>query len=479
MDDFKSDYILSRGEDFARRYESSSQFGSAYPAASIDVSPISLVKQESNIDTYHSIAGRVMLKRNLGSVSFITLKDDGQEMQLFFKKNILDDYKQIVKSMDLGDVVHVAGRVFKTRTDELTLEVDSYSVLSKSLHPFPDKHKGISDQYTREKSRHLDILINDESREALLVRSQANQAIREYLLSHDFLEVETPILQPIYGGANARPFMTKYHAEGNADAFLRISNELYLKRLVAGGINRVFEFAKDFRNEGIDRTHNPEFTQLELYQAYADYFTMMDHVENIFSVVSDRLGKNTSTFMGYEINLKGDWNRISMLDSLREIGDVNFDLQDRDEVVVAASEFDHTIDSYGRAILTLFEEFVEPKLIQPTIVYDYPIETSPLAKTHRSDPGLVERFEFFIGGKEFGNAYSELNDPLEQRIRFMEQQKLSEVDDEAHPLDEDFLKVMEDGMPPMGGLGIGTDRLAMLFSDRSSIRDVLFYPFKK
>lgn len=478
MDESLTTYLNSQSEEFNRRVNSLGDRKNSYPAHSILNSPISQVKDPSQIDNYYGVAGRVISKRVMGNASFVHIYDDGKEMQLFLNVHNVPDYKNLMKSMDLGDIISVRGKVFETRTKEITLSVDSFELLAKSLHPFPDKQKGITDQYTREKLRHLDLIVNEGTREAMLTRSKVNQSIREYLLEDSFIEVETPILQPIYGGANARPFKTTFHAQGNADAYLRISNELYLKRIVTGGINRVFEFAKDFRNEGIDRTHNPEFTQLELYQAYADYFTMMGHVENIFRKIADDMGKSSYEFLGHTIDVT-KWKRISMLDSLKNIGLVDIDVTDKDAVIDYAKKFDDSVTNYGTGILAIFEEKVEPELIQPTIVYDYPIEVSPLAKNHRSLDGFVERFEFFIGGKEFGNAYSELNDPLEQRLRFMDQQKLKEVDDEAHPLDEDFLRVMEDGMPPMGGLGIGTDRLAMLFSEKNTIRDVLFFPFKK
>lgn len=469
-------YVSNQNEDFLRRAQQV-QTSDLYPSKAYSPQSIDEVisKGEGN---EVKVAGRIMSKRVMKTSSFLTIQDDGQELQIYLNANDGINYETFVKDSDIGDIVGFEGTLFTTNTGELTVRANQYQTLAKSLRPLPDKRKGIVDPHIRETRRHLDMLVNEESRERLLLRSQANQIIRNYLLDEGFVEVETPILQPIYGGANARPFKTIYHAEDNAQAFLRISNELYLKRIIAGGVNKVFEFAKDFRNEGIDKTHNPEFTQLELYEAYEDYFSMMDRVEDIFRSLAEGLENPTPTFMGSKVNLEQPWTRMAMTDSLQEIGGLDIDPEDEEEVVrLAASELDLQSEEYGNALLNLFEEFVEPNLIQPSMIYDYPISVSPLAKNHRSKEGFTERFEFFIAGKEFGNAYSELNDPLEQRLRFLAQ--LESRDEESHPLDENYLSVLEDGLPQTGGLGIGMDRVCMLFSNTDSIRDVLFFPFKK
>ncbi|MCA9459337.1 MAG: lysine--tRNA ligase [Nanoarchaeota archaeon] len=473
-------YLSNQGEDFNRRH-SQTLNSDFYPAQSYKPERIAQIR-ELDLGDNVKTAGRVISKRDMGKTIFLTIQEGGNRIQIYANKKTLDDYDFIKKELDIGDIVGFEGDLFRTKTDELTVKAIGYKVLGKSLRPLPDKHAGLKDEHLRIKRRHLDLIVNEESRNALHVRNIANQAIRNYLIDNNFIEVETPILQPIYGGANARPFITNLNAEGRVPAYLRISNELYLKRLIMGGLERVFEFAKDFRNEGIDKTHNPEFTQLELYQAYADYFDMMDRAEAIFSNVAKKLGRSQYNFMGNNIDLDKKWKRISMEDSIIEIGELNLDLNDREKVISFARENNIGLDkesNYGNALLGIFEEYVESKLIQPIIIYDYPIEVSPLAKNHRFKPGMVERFEFFIGGKEFGNAYSELNDPIEQRRRLLHQQSMKDSDDEVHPIDEDFLEAMEYGMPQTGGLGIGMDRLAMLFAQRNTIRDVLYFPFKK
>ena len=473
-------YLLDQGEDFNRRFDQT-QNRNMFPAKSYNPQRLPEVKN-MGVGSPVRTAGRVIFKRVMGKTTFLNIQEAGSVVQVYTNKGETQNYDFIRRELDIGDIVGFEGELFKTQTDELTLRTSDYQVLGKSLRPLPDKHAGLKDPHLRAKKRNLDLIVNEESRKALHVRSIANQTIRNYLTGRDFIEVETPILQPIYGGANARPFVTTLNAEGGSDAYLRISNELYLKRLIMGGLERVFEFAKDFRNEGIDKTHNPEFTQLELYQAYADYFDMMDRAEDIFTEVAKKIGKSKFKFMGHDVDMSEKWSRVSMEESLREIGELDIDIEDREKVISFVKEKDIDFDgelNYGNALLALFEEFVEPKLIQPNIIFDYPVEVSPLAKNHRSKPGMVERFEFFIGGKEFGNAYSELNDPIEQRRRLLHQHSMRSNDEEAHPLDEDFLNAMEYGMPQTGGLGIGMDRLCMLFAERDTIRDVLYFPFKK
>ncbi len=474
-------YIDNQSDDFKRRY-SQILNSNMFPSAAF--SPLNLENAlQLDIGSIAKVAGRIISKRVMGQSTFLTIRSEGTDLQIFLNKKELGEtvYSKLKKDIDVGDIFGFSGEIFDTKTNQRSLKVKDFTPLAKSLRPLPDKHKGLKDEDLRVRLRHIDLATNNQSREALLVRSKANQTIRDFLLDDGFIEVETPILQPIYGGANARPFLTELNAHGSSKVYLRISNELYLKRLIMGGLERVFEFAKDFRNEGIDKTHNPEFTQLELYQAYADYYVMMDKAENIFKKVASRFGETNYKFMGHNVNIE-DWTRITMKDSIRQIGNINIDLDDREKVISYLRENNIPFKgelNYGNALLGLFEEKVEEQLIQPTIIYNYPVETTPLAKNHRTEPGMVERFEFFMGGKEFGNAYSELNDPLVQRKRFEDQQRMRENDDEVHPIDEDFLTAMEYGMPQTGGLGIGMDRLSMLFAQRDNIRDVLYFPFRR
>ncbi|RLJ01133.1 MAG: lysine--tRNA ligase [Candidatus Aenigmatarchaeota archaeon] len=368
------------------------------------------------------------------------------------------------------------------KKDELSLSPDNSTRLSKTLRPHPDKYHGMTNVENRYRQRYLDLL-NPNTAQTFKKRTKMVNSIRELLTNMDFMEVETPVLQSMYGGANAKPFITK-HNSLKQDMFMRISNELYLKRLIIGGLDRVYEFSKDFRNEDIDSTHNPEFTQLKLYGAYLDYKDMMDITETLFKNVCEKVnGTNNLEYQGIGIDFEEPWKRMTMEDAVKKYSGINWK-NTSDE------ELKHILDknkieqkggyTKGKALNWLFEEFVENNLIQPTIIMDYPSEISPLAKQHRDKEGLVERFEFFINGKEYGNAYSELNDPIEQRKRFLEQIEQKTLgDDEAHLLDEEFLTAMEYGMPPTGGLGIGIDRLAMLMTNKASIKDVLLFPTLK
>lgn len=439
-----------------------------------------------------SIAGRMMSVRLMGKASFCHIQDEQGRIQAYVRKDkVGDQVFEMFKILDIGDQIGVEGQVFKTRTGETTIFASKVELLSKSLRPLPivkekeeDGEKVVYDQFVdkemRYRQRYVDLVVNPEVKEVFIKRSKIISAIREYLDNNEFLEVETPILQPIHGGAAARPFVT-HHNTLDRKLFLRIANELYLKRLIVGGFDRVYEFAKDFRNEGMDRFHNPEFTLLELYVAYKDYKWMMGFVEQLFVHVAQKVnGSAKVEFNGNEIDLSAPWKRISMFDAIKEYSGMDISEMDEQELRKTAKQLNVDLTPEmgpGKIIDEIFGELVEPKLIQPTFIMDYPLEMSPLAKKHRDNPRLVERFEPIIGGKEIANAFSELNDPLDQRQRFEEQMKLKERGDlEAQEMDEDYLRALEIGMPPTAGLGIGIDRLIMLFTGQSSIRDVLFFP---
>ena len=435
-----------------------------------------------------SIAGRLQTIRRMGKATFAHLADSSGKIQLFIQKDTVGaDIYGVIRLFDIGDIVGITGSLFVTRTGERSLLVKSAKLLSKNTYPLPvvkekegRKFDEVTDKDLRYRQRYVDLIINPEVREVFRKRSFIIQQIREYLLERDYLEVETPILQPLYGGAAARPFVTHHNAL-DMRLYLRIANELYLKRLIVGGFERVFEFARDFRNEGMDRFHNPEFTQLELYAAYHDYNYTMDLVEELVSGLALKLhGTTRITFGGREIDLAPKWRRVPMLTLIRE--ETGYDLRgkSREELETVARKLDLEMKpatGSGKIIDEIFGEFVEPKLIQPTIVTDYPIVMSPLAKRHREHPDLVERFEVIIGGKELCNSFSELNDPEDQKDRLEWQHKLLERGDaEAQPFDADFIHALEIGMPPTAGLGIGIDRLVMLLLNQDSIRDVIFFP---
>jgi len=440
-----------------------------------------------------SVAGRLMSIREHGKASFAHLMDSRGKIQIYIRiDDVGEKTYQVFRLLDIGDFVGVEGSVFKTRTGEITVRVKSLTLLAKNLRPLPivkEKIEGgkrvvydpFSDKELRYRQRYVDLVVNPHVREVFLKRTQIIQAMRRFLDSKGFLEVETPILQPIYGGAAARPFTTHHNAL-DVDFYLRISNELYLKRLIVGGFDGVYEFGKDFRNEGMDRFHNPEFTQMELYVAYQDYYYMMDLVEEMIEYIArEVLGTLEITYQGQRINLSRPWKRIRMFEAIRqETGQDFYGKSDEEVRKLARSLGVEDVDRFpnkGKVIEEVFETFVEPKLIQPTFIMDYPVEISPLAKRHRKDPQLVERFEPYIAGKEIGNAFSELNDPIDQRERFERQMELRRLgDEEAHMMDEDFLRALEYGMPPTAGLGIGIDRLVMILTDSPSIRDVILFP---
>jgi lysyl-tRNA synthetase class 2 len=442
-----------------------------------------------------AVTGRIMSVRLMGKAAFCHIQDHKGRIQIYISKNdVGEDDFALFKMLDIGDLAGFTGEVFKTRTGEISVHAKQFQLLAKSLRPLPivkekevDGEKIVYDEFAdkelRYRQRYVDLIVNPEVKEVFEKRSKIISAIREFLNKNDFLEVETPILQPLYGGAAARPFTT-HHNSLDMTLYMRIANELYLKRLIVGGFDRVYEFAKDFRNEGMDRFHNPQFTQVELYAAYKDYKWMMDFIEKLFEHVAMTVfGSTKIKFRGYDIELAAPWKRLPMFEAIKEYTGKDLSELDEEGLRAAAEELKVEVSpemGAGKIIDEIFGELVEPKLIQPTFIMDYPIEMSPLAKKHRDNPALVERFEPIIGGKEVANAFSELNDPIDQRERFMEQMKLREKgDDEAQMLDEDFLRALEYGMPPTAGLGIGIDRLVMLLTNQTSIRDVIFFPQMK
>ena len=427
------------------------------------------------------IAGRIMTKRDHGKSSFAHLQDSEGRIQIYMRRDDIGaEVYRIYRRFDIGDIIGVSGVVFRTRTGELTVLADSVQLLCKSIRPLPEKWHGLQDKQTRYRQRYADLIMNPEVKAVFIKRTHIVKAIRNMLDADGFIEVETPVLQPIYGGASARPFTT-YHNTLDQSLYLRIANELYLKRLIVGGFDRVYEFSRDFRNEGMDRDHNPEFTMLELYQAYADYHQIMELTETLITKTVEALHNTTKiSYQGKEIDFTVPWRRFSMVEAVHEYTGINPEILSADDLYAEAVKADVSLagdESKGEIIVELFDEFVEPKLVQPTFIYDYPIEVSPFAKKKPENPEFVERFEFFICGMEIGNAFSELNDPLDQRQRFLEQaSSLADGNDEAFMVDEDYLRALEYGMPPTGGLGIGIDRLTMLLTDQYSIRDVILFP---
>lgn len=439
-----------------------------------------------------SVAGRLMARRDHGRSAFADLLDETGRIQIYVRRDAVGEAAfDLWKLLDIGDFVGVEGPVFRTRTGEMTVKAQAFEMLSKAVRPLPvpkeevidgEKvvHDAFSDPELRYRRRYLDLTLNPEVKDVFRKRTETFSAIRDFFDARGFLEADTPVLQPLYGGASARPFTTHHNAL-DMKLYLRISNELYLKRLIVGGFEKVYEFSRDFRNEGIDRTHNPEFTMLEAYQAYADYNDMMSLTESLFaSVARSVTGASTVVYQGTEIDLSPPWRRLTLLDAIAEYGNVHV----ADASVEALREVCRSLGlevdnaaQRGHLMDEIFEAVAQPHLIQPTFITDYPVEMSPLAKRHRENPELTERFEPFICGWEAANAFSELNDPIDQRKRFEHQASLLEGgDEEAQVLDADFLRAMEYGMPPTGGLGFGVDRLVMLLTNARSIRDVILFP---
>jgi len=441
------------------------------------------------------IAGRIMAIRRMGKASFAHLQDQNGRIQVYLKKDEIGDSYDAFKLMDIGDIIGIKGFVFITKTGEISVHTLELKLLSKSLQPLPiakevvdeQGNKVIYDQFAdkelRYRRRYVDLIVNPDIKDVFIKRSKIISAIRNYLDTSGYLEVETPILQPLYGGAAARPFVTHHNAL-DTELYLRIADELYLKRLIVGGFDGVYEISKDFRNEGMDRSHNPEFTMLELYVPYKDYNWMMEYVENMFEHVCNSVF-NTLSFNvdGTEINFRAPWKRVSMIEAIEEKTGLNVltcSMEDLKSASKKAGIEIGAIHSRAKFIDELFSIAVEPELIQPTFIIDYPLELSPLAKKHRTKEGVVERFEGYVFGREICNAFSELNDPIDQRKRFEDQVKMREAgDDEAHQIDEDFIRALEFGMPPTAGLGVGIDRIVMLLTNQQSIRDVVFFPQMK
>jgi len=429
-----------------------------------------------------SIAGRLMAVRNFGKAAFIKIQDRKGQIQGYVAKDILSDAAYFVfKKLDVGDIIYVSGKLFRTRTNELTIEAEELHLLSKSFRPLPEKWHGLTDVETRYRHRHLDLISSPAVKETFYRRSLIIRLIRQFMDKHDFLEVETPMMQPRAGGAMARPFKTHHNAL-DADLYLRIAPELYLKRLVTGGLERVYEINRNFRNEGISTFHNPEFTMMEFYWAYATYEDLLSFTEELFAEIAGNIfGGLKFTYQGTEIDLTPPWRRISVKDALVQMaGMESASLDDKAQVLAfarrAGCEVKET-DALGKILMAIFDEIVEKKLIQPTFVTHYPVAVSPLSRRSNSQFDLTDRFELYISGREIANAFSELNDPADQRERFLQQIKEREAgDDEAHEMDEDYIRTLEYAMPPTAGEGIGIDRLVMLFTDSASIRDVILFP---
>ncbi len=435
-------------------------------------------------ETIVRVAGRIMLKRKMGKVFFADLRDSTEKIQVYVRiNNVGDEQFNLFNAVDLGDIVGIEGTLFVTKMGERTVHVTRVELLSKALHPLPDKHSGLQDVEMRYRRRYVDLIANPEVRDTFAKRTRIVQAIRDHLNAQGFLEVETPILQPMYGGASARPFETHHHRL-DMPMYLRIADELYLKRLIVGGYDKVWEYCKDFRNEGMDRSHNPEFSMIELYWAYADYNDMAELVEKLWRHVTHEVHASYKfTYGEHEIDVEPPFRRVSMTDSIKEQTGLDLLAMSYEEAKAEALKLhidEETLINWGKTVEAIWEAKVEPTLIQPTFITDFPVEISPLAKKHRGNDRLTERFELFIAAQEMGNAFSELNDPVDQLRRFLQQGKaLQAGDEEAQPLDDDFITALTYGMPPTAGLGFGVDRMVMLLTNQHSIRDVLFFPQMK
>ena len=428
------------------------------------------------------VAGRIMARRGHGNMSFMDVQDSLGQIQVVNRKNVMGDNFKEIKSYDIGDLIGIEGKVFKTNQGEVSIETEHADLLTKSLQILPEKWHGLKDPDIRYRQRYVDLIVNPEVKDVFVLRSKIISEIRRFLENRGFLEVETPILNTIAGGATARPFIT-HHNSLDIGMYLRIASELYLKRLIVGGFDKVYEIGRMFRNEGMDATHNPEFTTMELYQAYGDFEDMMEITETMVEDVANKVkGTTVVEFDGNEIELKAPWRRVSMIDAVKEYSGVDFNeiTEYEDAVKIAKEKNVEVKETRGEIIAEFFDEFVEEKLIQPTFVIDYPVEISPLAKRKNDDPSLTYRFEAFVNGSEIANAFSELNDAVDQKERFLDQVAKREAgDDEAQMMDYDFVNALEVGMPPTGGLGIGIDRLIMILTGQHSIRDVLLFPTMK
>ncbi|TYS41299.1 lysine--tRNA ligase [Bacillus infantis] len=439
--------------------------------------------EEQNVSV--TLAGRIMTKRGKGKAGFAHIQDLKGQIQIYVRQDAVgEESYEIFNSADLGDLVGVTGTLFKTKVGELSIKVEAFELLTKSLRPLPEKFHGLKDVEQRYRQRYLDLIMSQESKKTFITRSRIIQSMRRYLDSHGYLEVETPMMHSIAGGASARPFITHHNAL-DMELYMRIAIELHLKRLIVGGLEKVYEIGRVFRNEGVSTRHNPEFTMIELYEAYADYRDIMSLTENLVAHIAEEvLGTTTVQYGDYEVNLKPEWTRLHMVDAIKEHTGVDFWKQmSKEEAQALAKEHNVEIKEtmeYGHIVNEFFEQKVEEKLIQPTFIYGHPVEISPLAKKNEEDPRFTDRFELFIVAREHANAFTELNDPIDQRERFEAQLKEREQgNDEAHMMDDDFIEALEYGMPPTGGLGIGIDRLVMLLTNSPSIRDVLLFPLMR
>ena len=470
--------LREKGLDpFGKRFERS------HLAAEILEKYSELEKEE--LDTQNisvTIAGRVMTKRGKGKAGFAHVQDLSGQIQIYVRQDAVgEEQYEIFNLIDLGDIVGIKGQIFKTKVGELSIKASSFEILSKSLRPLPDKFHGLKDVEQRYRQRYLDLIMSEESKQTFITRSQIIRSIRNYLDHNGYLEVETPMMHAIAGGASARPFVT-HHNTLDMTLYMRIAIELHLKRLIVGGLEKVYEIGRVFRNEGVSTRHNPEFTMIELYEAYADYQDIMELTENLVAhVAQEVLGTTTVQYGEYEIDLKPQWKRLHMVDAIKEYTGVDFwNVTSTEEAKQLAKEngiaYKETME-YGHIVNEFFEQKVEEKLIQPTFIFGHPVEISPLAKKNPDDPRFTDRFELFIVAREHANAFTELNDPIDQRERFEAQLvEREQGNDEAHEMDEDFVEALEYGMPPTGGLGIGIDRLVMLLTNSASIRDVLLFP---
>jgi lysyl-tRNA synthetase, class II len=442
------------------------------------------LKKEEKTKKKVSVSGRIMTIRGMGKAAFGNIQDFQGRIQFYIREDENPEAYKVFKKLDMGDIVGIEGTVFRTKMGEITIWCKDIRLLTKCIRPLPEKWHGLQDVELRYRQRYLDLIVNPDVKEVFQKRSQIINGIREFLTKNGYTEVETPILQPIYGGTNARPFESKLNAL-NMNVYMRISNELYLKRLLVGGYEKIFEFSQDFRNEGMDKTHNPEFLQVETMWCYADYRDNMDFAEEMIEYIVKKIFKKTSIeYQGKQIEFKRPWKRMTMFDAIKQYSKIDIEKCSDEELRDILNEnkiiYDHDNFSRGAATEMIFEHFVEHNLIQPTLIYDFPAETSPLAKKSKKDQRFAERFEPFVNGWELGNSYSELNDPKELELNWKQQEsKLQKGDIEAQRMDKDFIRALEFGMPPASGIGIGIDRLAILLTNSETIRDVIFFPFMK
>ncbi len=478
----KRDSLLAKGANpYANGFvpkDKAAAVNAAHAAETVEPKPV-------DKDKTYSLAGRVMFLRSFGKASFLKLQDQSGQIQIYCKKDVLPEAEfAAFQELDMGDIIYVEGHPFRTKTGELTVEAVKFVLLTKALRPLPDKWHGLTDHETRYRQRYVDLIVNEDVRKTFAKRAKMTSAIRRYLEDADFMEVETPMLQPIYGGAAAKPFTTHHNAL-DLDLFLRIAPELYLKRLVVGGFDRVFEINKNFRNEGLSLQHNPEFTSLEFYWAYATYETLMDFSAAMLKKAAEvTTGAAKFKYQDEEIDF-GTFHKMTVYDAIRQYAEPPEEIFGDRDAAYKWAESRHVVgikagDPHGKIMMAAFEHFAEKKIRQPTFITDFPLEVSPLARKKQSNPKLVDRFELYCVGRELANAFSELNDPDDQRERFLGQASERERgDEEAHQMDEDFIRALEHGMPPTAGMGIGIDRLAMLLCDASSIRDVIFFPLMR